>query len=314
MSSELDMRGPPASVRGLAPVCASLCVLLTPHHASTAPPDQHAQQAPLGVRTLVDPTELIGVLGVSPAQRAGAAVYDAAMLVRGSIDPQIGLVLSGRATTEEAVHVAFRLLRARHDRPAIHGVSGRAEIAEAIHSSALSTGVSQSYLWRTALRESGLDPLAAASRSTARGLFQFVEQTWLVALRRYGAVHGYGDEASLVSLRGGRAFVTKPALRSHLLRLRFDPGLSARLAGELAAENRRALAQALGRPVSDGEIYVAHFLGAEAASRLLLAARRTPAIDASILLPKAAASNPTIFLRNGHSLTAAQLVERLTRD
>ena len=313
MSSELDMRRTPASIRGLAPVYASLCMLLTPHHASTAPPAQHALQAPMGVRTLVDPTELISALGMGPAQRASAAAYDAAMLARGSIDPQIGLVLSGRATTEEAVHAACRLLRTLHDKPVVHSASARAEIAMAIHSGALSTGVSRAYLWRTALRESGLDPLAAASRSTARGLFQFVEQTWLVALRRYGAAHGYADEASLISLSSGRAIVTEPALRPHILRLRYNPGLSARLAGELAAENRRALGQTLGRPVSDGEIYVAHFLGVEAASRLLQAARWTPSVNASTLLPKAAAANPAVFLRNGRPLTAAQLVERLTR-
>ena len=50
---------------------------------------------------------------------------------------------------------------------------------QAIRQAASETGTDFDYLWRTAKRESGLDPSARASTSSATGLFQFTNQTWL---------------------------------------------------------------------------------------------------------------------------------------
>ncbi len=55
------------------------------------------------------------------------------------------------------------------------------------------TGVDFSYLLAQARIESGLDPSAQARTSSASGLFQFIDQTWLSTLDRHGEALGYGE-------------------------------------------------------------------------------------------------------------------------
>ena len=55
----------------------------------------------------------------------------------------------------------------------------RAKIAGSIRQAASTTGASFEYLLATAKMESNFNPKAAATTSSARGLFQFIDQTWL---------------------------------------------------------------------------------------------------------------------------------------
>ena len=55
----------------------------------------------------------------------------------------------------------------------------RVKIAGSIKQAASTTGASFEYLLTTAKMESNFNPKAAASTSSARGLFQFIDQTWL---------------------------------------------------------------------------------------------------------------------------------------
>ena len=64
------------------------------------------------------------------------------------------------------------------------------------------TGVDADFLVRTARRESAMNPAARARTSSAAGLFQFIEQTWLATVKAHGAKHGYGQYADLI-YRGG---------------------------------------------------------------------------------------------------------------
>jgi hypothetical protein len=57
--------------------------------------------------------------------------------------------------------------------------AARTKIANTIKSAASATGASFEYLVSAAKMESNLDPTAQASTSSARGLYQFIEQTWL---------------------------------------------------------------------------------------------------------------------------------------
>jgi hypothetical protein len=174
-------------------------------------------------------------------------------------------------------------------------------VARAILSASRATGVPARYLWRTAQRESGLDPLAASNSSTARGLFQFVESTWLEVVQSHGARHGLPAEVW-----------SRPDGRELVLRLRFDPWFSARMAAELTRQNSRLLSTSLGRRPTEGEAYVAHFLGAADAARLIRAAALTPDRPASSLLPAAARANPAVFYRSGRALSCGKLLERLS--
>ena len=78
--------------------------------------------------------------------------------------------------------------------------SARAKIASAIKQAADATGASFDYLISTAKIESNLNPNAKASPSSARGLYQFIEQTWLGTVKQAGAAFGYGNFANAISL------------------------------------------------------------------------------------------------------------------
>src|SRR5208283_6059942 len=69
----------------------------------------------------------------------------------------------------------------------------------AIRQAAQATGTSFQYLLATAQVESGLNPQAGASTSSARGLFQFIEQTWLATMKQSGPALGYGRYAAAIT-------------------------------------------------------------------------------------------------------------------
>ena len=52
-------------------------------------------------------------------------------------------------------------------------------------------GVDFDYLLQTAMRESSLNPAAKATGSSAVGLFQFLESTWLQVMKEQGPRLGY---------------------------------------------------------------------------------------------------------------------------
>ena len=184
-----------------------------------------------------------------------------------------------------------------------------------IERAARETGADFDFLLRTAARESSFDPSAQASTSSAAGLFQFIEQTWLGMLDRHGDKHGYGALAEAVEQGvNGRFTISDPAVREQALNLRFDPRAASVMAGELAAENASVLRGAIGREATSGELYAAHFLGAQGAAALINAAEADPGQRADALFPQAAASNRPVFFQEGRALSAASLLARLTGE
>lgn len=187
----------------------------------------------------------------------------------------------------------------------------QAAVSGALKSAAEKTGVGFDYLYRVAMRESSLDPKARASTSSAAGLFQFIEQTWLGAVKKYGAAHGLAAEAGAIAQNDkGRFFVADPAKRQEILDLRFNPEKAAALAGELARENRAALEGALGRGVEAAELYAAHFLGAGGAKKLLTA---DAGASAAQLLPQAAAANRHVFFDGARARSVAEVIDSFRR-
>lgn len=172
-----------------------------------------------------------------------------------------------------------------------------ARVRDAIARAAQRTGVDFNYLLAQARIESGLDPQARAGTSSAAGLYQFTSGTWLATLDRHGAQHGLGWADAAIE----RGRVTDPALRGSVLALRHDPDIAALMAAELAGDNRDALATTLGREPDAAELYMAHFLGADGASRFLSALATTPDQSAAALMPQAAAANHGIFFDAGGS-------------
>lgn len=174
----------------------------------------------------------------------------------------------------------------------IVGPSANAQqVRNSIARAAAATGVDFKYLLAQAKLESSLDPSARATTSSAAGLYQFTGSTWLQTLDRHGAAHGldWADAA----IKGGR--VGDPAMRGQIMDLRYDPDASALMAAELANDNSAALTTTLGRAPDPAELYLAHFLGAEGASRFLTALAADPTQSAAVLMPQAAIANRGIF-------------------
>lgn len=187
-----------------------------------------------------------------------------------------------------------------------------ARVVSAVQAASARTGVDFSYLLEKAAVESGYRTEVKAATSSATGLFQFIESTWLDMVQNHGAKHGLGRYASAIQRdREGDPFVANPALRQEILDLRKDPRASALMAGELVKENQEALETALGRPVGKTELYLAHFLGAGGATTFLKAMDKDPHRNAAPLLPEAARANRNVFYdKAGRSLSLGQIYDR----
>jgi hypothetical protein len=170
------------------------------------------------------------------------------------------------------------------------------EVLAASRRASRETSVPYDYLLAAAALESGFRPDAKAATSSALGLYQFIEQTWLATLKTHGARHGLAELAAAIERgRSGRAYVAQPHLRRKILDLRRDPRVAALMAGELARENADILRRALGRRPRPTELYLAHVLGARGAARFLDTMQARPQLAASRLFPAAARANPTLF-------------------
>jgi len=175
------------------------------------------------------------------------------------------------------------------------GAAGPA-VAGAIRNAASATGTKFEYLLATARVESGFNPAASAKTSSAGGLFQFIDRTWLSTLKQAGPNLGYGKYAAAISQDAkGNYSVSDPAMRQKIMALRQDPAANAAMAGAFTRANAAQLAANLGRSATEGELYMAHFLGANGASRLISLAADNPKASAASLFPKAAQANRSIF-------------------
>src|SRR4030088_827772 len=169
-------------------------------------------------------------------------------------------------------------------------------VVGAIRTAARATGTNFQYLLATAQVESGLDPNAAVASSSAKGLFQFIDQTWLTTLKEAGPALGYGRYADAIAKSpSGRYEVPDPEMRRKIFSLRDDPAANAAMAGAFTQQNAALLTDRIGRPPTEGELYVAHFLGASGAARLINRAGSNPNEAAAAVFPNAARANKSIF-------------------
>lgn len=190
--------------------------------------------------------------------------------------------------------------------PGVGSVQVNATTA-AISRAAARTGVDFDYLIAQARIESGLDPKAQARTSSARGLYQFIDSTWVRTIDRHGAKHGLGWAGDAVN--GGR-FVD-PSLRAEVLALRDDPDVSALMAAELALDNRDGLRATLGREPDHSELYLAHFLGLKGAQDFLGALATHPDAAADRINPAAARANRGIFYEGGQARSVAGVMDAI---
>src|ERR1700686_2472466 len=182
-------------------------------------------------------------------------------------------------------------------------------IAGAIKQAANTTGTSFQYLLATAKMESNFNSRASASTSSARGLYQFIDQTWLGTVKEAGAQLGYGKYADAItkSPSGGYS-VSDPAARSAIMKLRDDPDAASSMAAVLTQSNSFRLTGKIGRRPTDGELYMAHFGGGGGAAKLIWNPEDNPNASAARLFPNAAAANRSIFFdRSGRARSVSEV-------
>ena len=174
------------------------------------------------------------------------------------------------------------------------------------------TGIDFNYLLGQAKLESGLNATARAGTSSATGLYQFIEQSWLAVVKKHGAEHGMGWAADSIG-RGanGRLGVSDPGTRQAILNLRNDPAAASLMAAEHAGDNKAALEGKLGRAATGTDLYMAHFLGLGGASKFLSTMQNNPDATGAALFPAAARANRNVFFdRAGSPRSLTQIYER----
>ncbi len=198
------------------------------------------------------------------------------------------------------------------------GQQGR--VTQAIATASRRTGVDFKYLMDQARVESSMNPNARASTSSATGLYQFVDQSWLKMMNDHGAAYGMDWAANAIQKSaGGSYYVADPQLKQQILDLRNHPETASAMAAELASDNRDYLVQQTGREPQPVDLYLAHFLGAAGAAKFLNSMTNAPGMAASGLFPAAARANPSIFYDgagNARSLAdiRASFAQKLSSD
>ena len=156
-------------------------------------------------------------------------------------------------------------------------------VLSAIKTASAKTGVDFAYMVQQAEAESAFKPNAQAKTSSARGLYQFIESTWLSMVDKHGASYGIETEGQS---------------RSDILKLRDNPEIASFMAAELARDNQNVLERnwAKGeKEIGATELYFAHFLGAGGASAFMNARDEDGSATAAHIFPKAANANKNVF-------------------
>ena len=199
--------------------------------------------------------------------------------------------------------------------PAARAGGGKS-VQDALKLASRTTGVSFEYLLKTARRESDLDPTLRSKTSTATGLFQFLDDTWLETLKADGARYGYGEYASAITRApSGNLDIADPALKREVMALREDPVANAVMGAAFTNRNAADLRAVLGRQPTDGELYVAHFFGSYGARKFLDLVATSPDARADAVFPEAAGANRPIFYdKTGRPRSAAEVYAVLIKQ
>jgi hypothetical protein len=191
----------------------------------------------------------------------------------------------------------------------------RARIASSIKQAASTTGTSFEYLLATAKMESNFNPKASATTSSARGLYQFIDQTWLGTVKEAGSLLGYGKYADAITKSpSGNYSVSDPAARDAIMKLRDDPDAASSMAAVLTQSNSFKLTGNIGRRPTDAELYMAHFMGVGGAAKLISNAEDHPNASGARLFSNAASANRSIFYdRDGRERSVSEVYSVLTQ-
>jgi hypothetical protein len=197
------------------------------------------------------------------------------------------------------------------------GVRISRKLVQTILRAADATGVDPTYMMALADKESSFIADNKAATSSAEGLFQFVEKTWLEMIRDFGARHGMEFAAASVETVDGKLTIPSEPVREWVLGLRRNPYLSAVMAAEMLKRDKAKTERRIGRELSRSELYLMHFLGAESAGKLLDLVSGKPKQSAPKVFPAAAKANRTLFFtqvkKKTRHLTVSEVYGKIDR-
>jgi hypothetical protein len=221
-----------------------------------------------------------------------------------------------------AMHAADATPAAAWSGPDDDGGPPPAELVRAAQRAGAAVGIDPALLLAIAWRESGFDPSSTGGTSSAAGYFQFLDDSWLEAIRLVGPQHGLGSVAVAIGMgANGRPYVSSDAFvgsgdssrgaqnaRSAILALRRDPATSAMIAAEMLVRERSQLEAAFGRPVRAGNLYLAHVLGVGGAIKFVAAIQTTPSASSISVGGVGVASNEPLFrdYRSGRYMSVSE--------
>ena len=187
-------------------------------------------------------------------------------------------------------------------------------VINAVEKAASATGADFAQLMEKASTESGFNPSAKSSTSSATGLFQFIDSTWLGMVKQYGAKFGLGHYASQIQIKDGKPCVANCTVKKEILALRKNPEISAMMAGMASADDQNYLQSHTDGPVGGTEMYLAHFMGAGNAAKFLNARADNGDASAAKMFPHQAHANRSIFYTaSGHARTLDQVYNILAK-
>ena len=197
----------------------------------------------------------------------------------GGMDRSTEVGMSGGGSTALSMEATGG---AWQDLPGSPGPEGKYETyKEMILGVSKMTGVDPGMLATIAGVESTFRGQSAAKGSTAKGLYQFVDDTWADVLKNHGKKYGIPANANV-----------------------FDPRANALMGAEYLKENMAMFKRTMNKEATDTELYMAHFMGPTGVRKFLKAG---PDEIAASVLPKGAKSNPDIFYdKQGKARTVAQ--------
>ncbi len=194
----------------------------------------------------------------------------------------------------------------------VEAISGNiGTVRSAIAKAAQATGIDFDYLLGQAQLESGLNPTARAGTSSATGLYQFIDQSWLGVIKQHGSEYGLGWASNAITRSGNRWVVSDPSTKSAILSLRNNPDVSAAMAAEFASDNKNSLESSLGRGATGTDLYMAHFLGLGGARSFLRTMQVNPNVSGAAMFPAAARANRSIFYdAGGNARSLGEIYQR----
>lgn len=212
------------------------------------------------------------------------------------------------ASNESMTYVAQNCSNLHINCSSVHKSEESKPVINSILRASNKTGIDFNYLLLQAKAESSLNPEVKSSTSSATGLYQFIESTWLSMIKKHGEKHGLKEYVELIDQNGN---ITDPKNRKTVLDLRYDPEISSLLAAELASENNSYLSQRVDGDIGATELYLSHFMGAAGATKFLNAMNENPRTIGSEIFAKEAKANKNVFFdpQTGNARTLKEIYD-----